>query len=128
MNNVKDDVLHELELNTSLTAQLDAYSGYPAIFHLKAPSNQDFDTYVVYQLINNTDTFYADNKSLKEYIHIQISVFTKQGSTTSLAEEVNKAMRSLGFYRVVVGESHESDTGYDHIYTRWKIKINKEGV
>lgn len=125
MINLKDDILAELEANVELVNQLDSYETYPAIFDKKAPANQDFDTYVIYQLINNTDTFYADNKAKKEYIHYQISVFTKTGSTTSLGDQVVKSMEELGFIRVYIGETHETDTGYDHISTRWKIKVNK---
>lgn len=128
MINLKDDILQALELNTNLTAKIDAYKGYPAIFSLKAPSNQDFNTYVVYQLINNVDINYADNKALREYIHYQVSVFTKQGSTTSLGEEVKNSMQSLRFYRTYIGEMYESDTGYTHISTRWKTKMKKGGL
>ncbi|MBP1950296.1 hypothetical protein [Virgibacillus litoralis] len=128
MINLKDDILNALELNTTLTGQLDTFYGYPAIFDLKAEPNQDFDTYVIYQLINNTDTFYADNKAKKEYIHYQISVFTKTGSTTSLGNEVTKTMESLGFYRTYIGETYETDTGYTHVSSRWKIKMRKEGL
>lgn len=127
MINLKDDILQTLENNTTLTAQLDFYRGYPAIFPNMAPANQDFSTYVIYQLINNTDTDYADNKPLREYIHYQVSVFTKQGSTTSLGNEVVKSMESLGFFRTYLGEVYESDTGYTHISSRWKIKLRKEG-
>lgn len=125
MIDLKDDILHALENNTDLTAKLDFYSGYPAIFQNKAEPNQDFDTYIIYQLINNTDSDYADNKALREYIHFQVSVFTK-GATTSLGEEIVKSMELLGFYRVYIGEIYESDTGYTHISTRWKIKKFKE--
>lgn len=128
MINLKDDILSTLELNTNLTAQLDAYYGYPAIFHLKAEPNQDFETYVIYQRINNTDIDYADNKALREYIHYQVSVFTKQGSTTNLGEEVKNSMQSLGFYRVYIGETYENDTGYTHVSTRWKTKLRKVGI
>ncbi|MBT2215836.1 hypothetical protein KK120_08740 [Virgibacillus dakarensis] len=128
MINLKDDILQALENNTKLTKQLDFYKGYPAIFPNKAPSNQDFDTYIIYQLINNTDTFYADNKPLREYIHYQVSIFTKQGSTTSLGEEVTKSMEGLGFFRTYFGETYEYDTGYTHVSTRWKIKLRKGGL
>jgi hypothetical protein len=126
--NLKDDILLVLERNTHLTAQLDFYEGYPAIFPNKTPSNQDFSTYVIFQLINNTDIDYADNKPLREYIHYQVSIFTKQGSTTSLGKEVAKSMESFGFYRTYFGEVYESDTGYTHISSRWKIKLRKEGL
>lgn len=125
MIDLKDDILHGLENNTNLTAKLDFYKGYPAIFQNKAEPNQDFNTYIIYQLINNTDSDYSDNKALREYIHFQVSVFTK-GATTSLGEEIVKSMELLGFYRVYIGETYESDTGYTHISTRWKIKILKE--
>lgn len=83
MINLKDDILTGLEANTNLTAQLDFYKGYPAVFPNKTQPNQDFDTYIIYQLMNNVDIDYADNKPLREYIHYQISVFTKQGSAAS---------------------------------------------
>jgi hypothetical protein len=126
MIDLKDDILHALENNTDLTAKLDFYSGYPAIFQNKAESNQDFNSYIIYQLINNTDSNYADNKALREYIHFQVSAFTK-GATTGMGEEIVKSMESLGFYRVYIGETHESDTGYDHVSTRWKTKKMKVG-
>ncbi|TFJ92138.1 hypothetical protein [Lentibacillus salicampi] len=126
MINLKDDILQALETNTDLTAQLDFYRGYPAIFPNKTPANQDFDTYIIYQLINNVDIDYADNKALREYVQYQVSVFTKQGSMTSLGEEVNCSMQSLGFFRTYIGEMYESDTGYTHISTRWKVKLEKE--
>lgn len=125
MINLKDDILQALENNTTLTGQLDFYKGYPAIFPNKSPANQDFDTYVIYQLINNVDIDYADNRPLREYIQYQVSVFTKQGSTTSIGEEVKNSMQSLGFFRTYFGEVYESDTGYTHISTRWKIKLRK---
>ena len=128
MINLKDDILNALELNTTLTAQLDTYYGYPAIFNLKAEPNQDFNTYIIYQLINNTDINYAENRATREYIHYQVSVFTKQASTTSLGEEVKNSMQSLGFYRVYIGETYENDTGYTHVSSRWKTKLRKEGM
>ncbi|MDC3412527.1 hypothetical protein [Terrihalobacillus insolitus] len=128
MINVKDDILNALENNTNLTAQLDLYYGYPAIFLNKAEPNQDFNTYVIYQLINNTDINYAENRALREYIQYQVSVFTKTGSTTSLGEEVKNSMQSLGFFRTYIGEIYEADTGYTHVSTRWKIKKMKEGI
>lgn len=127
MINLKDDILFALENNPNLAVNLDVYKDYPAVFPNKAPANQDFNTYIVYQLINNVDIDYADNKAIREYIHYQISVFTKQGSTTSLGEEVKNSMQSLGFFRTYFGEMYESDTGYTHISTRWKIKLRKEG-
>ena len=128
MINLKDDILNALEINTNLTARLDFYEGYPAIFDLKAPSNQDFDTYIIYQLINNTDEFYADNKALAERLQYQVSVFTKKGSTTILGEEVKNSMQSLGFFRTHIGETYETDTGYTHISSRWKTKLRKVGM
>jgi len=125
MINLKDDILQVLENNTELAAQLSFYKGYPAIFPNKPPANQDFDTYVIYQLINNVDIDYADNKPLREYIQYQVSVFTKQGSTTLLGEEIDNSMKQLGFFRTYIGEMYESDTGYTHISTRWKIKLRK---
>lgn len=125
MINLKDDILRALEGNDTLTSELDEYNGYPAIFPNKAPSNQDFDTYVIYQLINNVDIDYGDNQPIREYIHYQVSVFTKQSSTTLLGEEVNTSMEQLGFYRTYIGEIYEYDTGYTHISTRWKIKLRK---
>ncbi|MCG1029311.1 hypothetical protein J5S49_13520 [Virgibacillus halodenitrificans] len=126
MINLKDDILNSLESNTNLTNQLDQFNGLPAVFPNRAPANQNFDTYAIYQLINNVDIDYADNKPLREYIHYQVSIFTKQGSTTSLGEEVKNSMQSLGFFRTYIGEMFESDTGYTHISTRWKIKLRKE--
>lgn len=125
MINLKDDILQELENNATLTAELDEYNGYPAVFPNKAPSNQDFNTYVIYQLINNVDIDYADNTAIREYIHYQVSVFTKQGSTTLLGDEINTSMERLGFYRTYIGETYEYDTGYTHISTRWKTKKRK---
>ena len=128
MINLKDDILNALEINTNLTAQLDFYFGYPAIFNLKAEPNQDFNTYIIYQLINNTDINYAENRATREYIHYQVSIFTKKGSTTSLGEEVKNSMQSLGFFRTHIGEMYETDTGYTHISTRWKTKLRKVGI
>ena len=123
MINLKDDILNALEQNAELTPLLDTYNGYPAIFSLKAPANQDFDTYIIFQLINNVDQDYADNKPLREYIHYQVSVFTKGTNTTKLGEEVVNSMESLGFLRTYIGETYETDTGYTQISTRWKIKL-----
>jgi hypothetical protein len=128
MINLKDDILNALETNTNLASLLDTYNGYPAIFPNKAPRNQDFNTYVIFQLINNVNIDYGDNKPLREYIHYQVSVFTKTGSTTSLGNEVVTSMEGLGFFRTYFGEVYESDTGYTHISTRWKIKLRKEGM
>ncbi|GGJ48467.1 hypothetical protein [Virgibacillus salexigens] len=125
MINLKDDILNALESNPDLTSNLDIYKGYPAIFPNKAPANQDFNTYIIYQLINNVDIDYADNEALREYIQFQVSVFTKQGSTTLLGDEINSSMKSLGFFRSYIGEMYESDTGYTHISSRWKTKVRK---
>jgi|SRR5699024_7389881 len=125
MINLKPTILHALE--ETLGDKVDSYSGYPSIFPNKAPSNQDFNTYAIYQLINNVDIDYADNKPLRESIHYQVSVFTKNGSVVEIGEGIIKAMESIGFFRVYIGEIYESDTGYTHISTRWKIKLRKEG-
>ncbi|UFT98092.1 hypothetical protein KO561_12860 [Radiobacillus kanasensis] len=125
MINLKDDIDRALINNTNLTAALDFYKGYPAIFNLKSDPNQDFNTYIVFQLINNTDIDYADNKPLREYIHYQVSAFTKGDRATLLGEEIKNSMENLGFYRTYIGEVYENDTGYTHISTRWKIKVRK---
>lgn len=125
MINLKDDILIALEQNTTLTAKLDQFNGYPAIFLNHAPSNETFNHYIIFQLINNVDIDYADNQALREYIHYQVSVFTKEGPLTLLGEEVTKTMESLGFFRTYIGETYESDTGYTHISTRWKTKKRK---
>lgn len=126
MINLKSAILNALEQNNELSSLLDKYNGYPAIFPNKAPSNQDFNTYIIYQLINNVDIDYAENKPRREYIHYQISIFTKSANTTKLGEEVVKSMESLGFFRTYIGEIYETETGYTHISTRWKTKVRKK--
>ncbi|MUV39477.1 hypothetical protein JNUCC1_03355 [Lentibacillus sp. JNUCC-1] len=125
MINMKSIILSALENNASLVSVIDSYNGYPAIFPNKSPTNQDFDNYVTYQLINNVNVDYGDNKAIREYIHFQVSGFVRNASTTTIGQEISNSMESIGFYRTYIGEIYESDTGYTHVSTRWKTKIRK---
>ncbi|WP_163526615.1 hypothetical protein [Halobacillus ihumii] len=125
MINMRDDILLALEQNENLAAQLDEYRGYAAIFGVKAPANQDFDTYLIYSILNQTDTHYGDNNPLAENIQVHISIFTKTGSTSSLSEQTIQTMKGLGFSCTYNSEMADEGQVYIHIPMRFQTKKTK---
>lgn len=125
MINMRDDILAALQQNSTLANQLDTYKTLPATFSVKAPPNQDFDTYLIYYIINQTDAHYADNQALAENIRVQISIFTKTGSTSLLSDAAIQTMKELGFICTYNAEIADEDNVYIHLPMRFQTKKTK---
>lgn len=54
---------------------------------------------LIYQELLNIGSEFADDDEVMSEIHFQIDIWTKNQSTSQLAKEVNRVMKSVGFFR-----------------------------
>lgn len=119
MINPKPEVLAALEANFALTSLL----GGKRIYFMKAPKADEFPRITFFE-INNVGALYADDEEQGSAIYLQIDIWSK-GSTSAIAEEVDKAMKSLGYGRISAADLFEEDTLIFHKAMRYKTM--KEG-
>ena len=121
MINVKPEVLAALEGNTDLLALL----GGPYIYQLKAP--EGLNKYITLFELTNFDSAWADGTAFMAEVHLQVDVWVKAASTSPIAAEVDKIMKSLGFKRTSSADLYEDDTGIYHKALRYVTEREVEG-
>lgn len=78
--------------------------------------------------MNNMDTQTADNEDYASSISIQIDVWDKK-PPNPIAKEVDRVMKSLGFFRFGTADIFEEDTKIYHKGLRYRIvKEEDEGL
>ncbi|MED0676985.1 DUF3168 domain-containing protein [Aneurinibacillus thermoaerophilus] len=117
MINLKPKILQALESNQALVSLL----GGKRIYQLVAPKPDEFPRVVFYE-IDNKDGKFADDEAISSDIKIQVSVFSK-GSTSAIAQEVDRTMKSLGFSRYASTDLYEEDTKVFHKPMRYKTSV-----
>jgi hypothetical protein len=117
MINLKPAVLQALESNQALVSLL----GGKRIYQLVAPNANEFPRITFFEMTNFDDQ-YADDSAVSSEIHMQIDVWSK-GSTSAIAQEVDKTMKSIGFQRSSAIDLYENDTQVYHKAMRYKTQI-----
>lgn len=121
MLNVKPQVIEALESNQALVNLL----GGKKVFFMTTSEDTELP-YITYQEIVNVDDTYYDNKAYSSEIQLVINIWS-DGSTTKIAQEVDKTMKSLQFKRLGAIDLHHEETGIFQKNMRYKInKIIEE--
>src|SRR5690606_7098050 len=120
MIDLKPEILQALRGNSALVTLLGGAKVWPETVPEGTP-----DPYVTFFELANVDDQYADDKAYASEIHFQVDVWSK-GNTTAIAQEVNKTMETLGFYRTGAVDLYEDDTKTYHKALRYKINLEKE--
>lgn len=112
MIHLKDDVYSALTNNQALFNLVDGRI-YPQTGTGVYPCITFFE-------MDNFDNRYADDDPYASRILFQVDVWSK-GSTTAMAQEVDKTMKSLGFTRGSSADLYEDDVKLYHKAMRYKI-------
>lgn len=113
MINVKPEVLAALEGNAELVGLL----GGPNIYQLKAP--EGLEKYITLFELTNFDSAWADGAAITAEVHLQVDIWVKGASTSAIAAEVDKIMKTLEFKRTSGADFYENDTGIYHKALRY---------
>jgi hypothetical protein len=118
--NLKPLIVSALESNQALISLL----GGPRIYFMMAPDAEEFPRITYFEL-NNTDEDYADDDPISSRVSFQISIWTKDPAQISpLAQEVDRTMTEVGFYRTFTTDLFEADTLVYHKPMRYSGKFN----
>lgn len=111
---VKTEVRAALLANDELVALLLGQR----VYQLAAPKADEYPRITFFE-INNSDSQFADDEAYASDVSVQIDVWSK-GSTSSIAGEVDKTMKSLGYSRTGAPDFYESDTKVYHKAMRYR--------
>ena len=114
ITDVKSIVRAALLDNAALVALL----GGHRIYQLRAPNASEQPRIDFFEVVNR-DSEFADNQSIGSEIVMQISIFSS-GSTSAIAGEVDRTMKSLGYFRTSAVDQYEPDTGLFHKPMRYR--------
>lgn len=124
MINLKPAVLEALEENQTLVSLL----GGKRIYQIKAPTASEYPRITFFEM-TNFDDHYADDSALSSEIHMQIDIWSQDGKTSAIAQEVDKTMKGLGFKRTSAIDLFEDDTKIYHKAMRYQTnRIIEEGI
>lgn len=109
MINLKPILVAALEANETLAALLgmDRFNAKP-IYQSVAKDAEKFPRITFFEM-DNFDTDYADDEAYGSEVQFQIDIWSK-GSTSAIAGEVDKIMKSLSFKRDSSADLYEDDT------------------
>ena len=114
---IKPEILTALESNQALIDLL----GGPKIYHLRADRAATHPKISFFE-ITNFDDNYADDRAISSEIHIQIDIWAKADmmvTVSTIAVEVDKTMKQLGFKRTAAADLYEDDTAVFHKALRY---------
>lgn len=114
---VKSAMLKSLDENTALK---NLCTGG---FHNRKAKDIKVFPRIVYMELLNADDSYADDQAVSSTIKFQISIFTNGATVTketSIAKEVDKTMKSLGFSRYFSTDLYEEDEDVYHKVMRYR--------
>jgi len=123
MLNVKPLVVEALENNETLVNLL----GGKKVFFMTTSEDTKLP-YITYQEIVNVDDTYYDNEAYSSEIQFVINIWVPgDESTTKIAQEVDKTMKSLGFKRLSAVDLYHKETEIFQKNMRYRTnKIIKE--
>jgi len=119
ITDVKTTVRAALIANAALIGLL----GGPRIYQFKAPNASEQPRIDFFEVVNR-DSEFADNQSIGSEVVVQISIFSL-GSTSAIAGEVDRTMKSLGYFRTSAVDQFESDSSLFHKAMRYRTNIQE---
>ncbi len=122
MLNVKPMVVEALESNQALVNLL----GGKKVFFMTTTEDIELP-YITYQEINNTDDDYYDNEAYSSEIYLVFNIWS-YGSTTKIAQELDKTMKSLGFKRTGAHDSYDKELEIHQKIMKYKTKRRNENA
>lgn len=124
ITDVKAQVRSALLTNSDLLALLgkDRFGNDP-IYQLRAADPEKFPRITFFE-VDNRDRDFADDRSIASLVVVQIDVWSK-GSTSVIAGQVDKTMKSLGFTRSSAPDFLEDDTGVYHKAMRFRTVLQE---
>lgn len=100
--------------------------GGPRVYQLAAPKADEFPRITFFEL-DNVDSEWADDEPYASDVFVQIDVWSK-GSTSAIAGEVDRLMKSAEWRRTAAPDFYEEDTKVYHKAMRYRISVlNNEG-
>lgn len=84
------------------------------------PADDPTYPYVTYFEVTNTEAESADDEEYADEVEIQVDIWTK-GSTITIAKEVQRIMRKLGFRHQALADDYDPDTKIIHKPIRFFI-------
>lgn len=120
MLNVKPQVVDALENNIELVNLL----GGEKVFFMTTSEDTELP-YITYQEIVNIDDTYYDNEAYSSDIQMVINIWS-YGSTTKLAQEVDRTMKSLHFKRLGAVDLYHEETGIYQKNMRYRINKRRD--
>lgn len=121
MINLKPLIVSALTENETLVNLL----GGPRVYFQVAPDPDELPRITYFELMN-FGSMYADDGEEASEIHVQIDVWSKE-STSDIAAEVDRTMKSIGFGRMASADLYEDDTEIFHKAMRFATnRINEE--
>ena len=119
---VKSGIYSLLTSSSALVALL----GGPRVYQLAAPKADEFPRITFFE-IDNADSAWADDEAYASDVSVQIDVWSK-GSTSAIAGEVDRLMKSAEWGRTSAADLYETDTKVFHKAMRYRISVlNNEG-
>jgi hypothetical protein len=115
---MKTDVKTEIREALIANSQLIALLGGQRIYQLAAPNAEEYPRITFFE-IDNRDIAFADDVAYASEVPIQIDVWSK-GSTSAIAGEVDKTMKSLDWARTSAPDFYEPDTKIYHKALRYR--------
>ena len=81
---------------------------------------------IIYQELDNNDSDFLDNKPTGSFVRFQVSIYCNHeniGRQTTIAKEVDRLMKSIGYVRYDSIDLYEEDTGLFHKPMRYSKKL-----
>lgn len=122
MLNVKPQVVEALENNTALVNLL----GGKKVFSMTTSEDTE-PPYITYQEINNIDDDYYDNEAYSSEIYLVFNIWS-YGSTTKIAQELDKTMKGLGFKRTGAHDNYDKEVEIHQKIMKYKTKRRNENA
>lgn len=114
MKNLKPTVVSALKSDPTLTSLL----GGPRIYYQYPADVSEFPRITYYEA-DNKDYPFADELENATEIIMVVDIWNK-GSTSEIADSVDRVMNSLGFYREFAGDLYEAETRVHHKTMRFR--------
>lgn len=119
ITDIKTRIRSALLANTDLVELLgNDKNGNVPIYQLVAGDPEKFPRITFFE-VDNRDSEFADDQSIASQIVVQIDVWNK-GSTSAIAEQVDKTMKGLGFFRSSAPDFYEEDIKVFHKAMRFR--------
>lgn len=120
ITDIKIEVRAALLANAALVALL----GGQRVYQLAAPNAEEYPRITFFE-VDNFDSAFADDAPYGSTVVPQIDVWSK-GSTSEIAKEVDKSMKSLGYVRTSAPDLYEQDTKVYHKAMRFRAQIEED--